>query len=181
MRITVSGMPGAGKTGVSQYLSKRLHLKYYSASAFMKMLAERNNMSLRNLSKMADGVTLDKRADKIHNNLHKEDNFVVDSRLGSYFFPDDINIYLTARPEVAIKRLSKREQVIEKDPEVIKKTVTEIMRREIEAREGFKKNYRIDIYDKKNYEIYIDTSDMTKAEANKGILKRVLALQALYK
>ncbi len=177
MRITISGMPGAGKTGASQYLAKRLNLRYYSASVFMRMLAERHNMSLRNLSKMAEGMALDKRADKLHGNLDKEDNFVIDSRLGSYFFPDAINIYLTVRPEVAVRRLIKREQIIEKDHEMIKKTVKGILEREVEARESFKRNYGIDIYDKKNYEIYIDTSDMTKAGVNKRLLKRVLALQ----
>ncbi len=180
MRITVSGMPGAGKTGAAKYLSKKLHLRCYSTTAFMKMLAERNNMHLRHLSKLSEGVTFDRRIDHLHNNLQKEDDFVVDSRLGVYFFPDAINIYLAVKPEIAIKRLVKRELLVEREMETIKRAVREIVKREDEAREAFKKDYGIDIYDKKNYEIYLDTSDMTRARANKVILKRVLALRKAF-
>ncbi len=167
-------MPGSGKTGAAKYLSKKLKVKYYSAGMFMRMIAERHNMSLLHLSKVAEAdPTIDHRIDSVHKKLEGEDNFVLDSRLGFYFFHDAIKVYLSVRPETAAKRLMKRERKLEASIDSMRKTLAAINERERSAYKRFKDIYGIDIYDKKNYEIVIDTSKMTPVQVNIAVLKEV--------
>ena len=99
MIITVGGKAGAGKSTAAKNIAKKFGLKHYSSGDFMRQLAKERNITLLELSKLAekDG-SIDTEIDNRQIELgKKEDNFVIDGRLSAYFIPNSIKIFLDCR------------------------------------------------------------------------------------
>jgi len=142
MIITLSGHPGSGKTTIADFLARRLNLKRYSGGDFMRELARKKGISLLELSKMAEkSFEVDKEIDKMYRKLRKEDNFVIDSRLGFMFLPNSIKIFLSVNPRIGAKRIFKQGRGIEKENTTLTKTLENIGRREKSERLRYKKYY----------------------------------------
>lgn len=177
MIITLSGHPGSGKSTVADFLAAKLRLKRYSGGDFMRDLAIRKGVSLLELSKKAEkSFEVDKEIDKMYRKLQKEDNFVIDSRLGFMFLPNSIKIFLSVNPKTGAKRIFRQRRGIESENTTLAKTFENIRRREKSERLRYKKYYGINIDDLSNYDIIIDTSKMNAEEANNYVLTAVKKL-----
>ena len=174
MIITISGYPGSGKTTVADFLARRLNLKRYSGGDFMRELARKKGISLLELSKKAEKSSeVDREIDKMYKKLQREDNFVIDSRLGFMFLPNSIKIFLSVNPKIGAKRIFKQGRGIEKENTTLAKTLENIKRREKSERLRYKKYYGISIDDLSNYDIIIDTSTMNEEEENNSVLRAI--------
>ncbi len=109
MIITISGMIGSGKSTVADELARIFKYKRYSSGDFMRQLAQKKNMSLIELSRIAEkDPEIDREIDKRQIELgQKEDNFVIDGRLAWHFIPKSVKIYLDVSNEEAAKRIYK--------------------------------------------------------------------------
>ena len=105
MIITISGKPGSGKSTIAKELAKKLKLKHFSIGDFMREMAKDKNISLLELSELSEeDKSIDKELDNKQIQLGKrEDNFIIDSRLGFHFIPNSVKIFL----EVEIKESAK--------------------------------------------------------------------------
>ena len=171
MRITLSGTPGSGKTSVAKSLSRRLKLKHYSIGDLMRKIAKEKNMTLIQLIRLANkSDEVDKELDKAQIDLKKEDNFVIDSRIGFYFIPNSVKIFLDADFDIRIKRIfgSKRVEETYSDLSQAKK---EIKERFDSEQERYRKIYDLDYLDKKNYNYILDTSNLNVEESTDKIIK----------
>jgi len=171
MRITLSGTPGSGKTSVAKSLSRRLKLKHYSIGDLMRKIAKEKNMTLIQLTRLANkSDEIDKELDKAQIDLKKEDNFVIDSRIGFYFIPNSVKIFLDADFDIRIKRIfgGKRVEETYSDLSQAKK---EIKERFDSEQERYRKLYDLDYLDKKNYDYILDTSKLKVEEATDKIIK----------
>lgn len=174
MRITVSGIPGSGKSTVAKFLAQHFKLKHYSTGDFMRGLAEKRKISLLELSRKAEkDFSIDKEIDDMTRSLRGKDNFVMDSRLAFHFLPDSIKIFLTASLKKAAGRIFREDRGIEKENLSLDKTLQNIRRRIKSEGLRYSKYYGIRIYDKKNYDIVIDTSDLSIGEMNQTVLARL--------
>ena len=162
MIITLGGKPGTGKSVVAKLLAKKLKFKHYSNGDFMRQLAEEKGISLLELSKIAEtDKAIDKELDKRQIELSKrEDNFVIDSRLGFHFIPKAKKVFLDAKLEIRAKRifLDKRRK---EDNANLKKTIENIKIRESSETKRYKSYYNLDPYNPDNYDKVIDTSQLT--------------------
>lgn len=170
MRITISGVPGSGKTVVSKALAEKLKLEYYSMGIILRELAKKKNLTILEITKLAEkDDTIDKELDNLQKQLNKKDNFVIDSRLGFYFIPDSIKIFLTCDDETAARRIYRDQRDDEKYinySDALKQVKT---RRESEKKR-YLKYYNIDYTDPKYFDLIIDTSDYTTEETVNIIL-----------
>ena len=107
MIITIAGKPGSGKTTIAKMLAERLGYKYYSCGLFMRNLAEKKGTSLNAFIKMAEmDPSIDKEIDEWQTQLgKKENNFILDSRLGFHFIPKSFKIFLDVDLDVSAERL----------------------------------------------------------------------------
>lgn len=138
----------------------------------MRELARKKGVSLLELSKKAERFfEVDREIDKMYKKLRKEDNFVIDSRLGFMFLPGSIKIFLTVKPEIGAKRIFRESRKIEKENITFKKTLANLKIRHKSERLRYKKYYGMDIGDLGGYDIIIDTSNMNKREMNNSVLK----------
>ena len=86
MQITISGLPGSGKSTVAKKLVETIGYDYYSIGSLMREIAEEKGVSLHNLSLMAESdFSIDKELDEKQKKLKNKDDFIVDSRLGFHF------------------------------------------------------------------------------------------------
>jgi cytidylate kinase len=166
MIITISGHPGSGKSTVAKLLAKKLGLKHYSAGDFMRAMAIERGISLEELTKIAlKDRSIDDEIDKRTVELaEKEDNFVIDSRLGWKFIPGAVKILLTINPDVAAKRIFEMRRPEEKENVTLEKTKENTKNRLKAEIERYRKIYNVDYTDPKNHDFSVDTSVLTPDE-----------------
>lgn len=166
MIITISGHPGSGKSTIAKMLAKKLGMKHYSAGDFMRAMAIERGITLDELTKIAlKDRSIDDEIDRRTVELaEKEDNFVIDSRLGWKFIPDAVKILLTITPEVAAKRIFGMKRPEEKENVTLEKTKENTENRLKAEIERYHKLYNVDYTDKKNHDFAVDTSSLTPDE-----------------
>ncbi len=175
MIITISGKAGSGKSTIAKAIAKKLNLKHYSSGDFMRQMAKQQGVSLAELSKQAesDGGMTDLEIDERQKELgKKEDDFVIDGRLSSFFIPHaDFKIFLDVDLNVGAKRIvkDKRETESAKD---VEEMILKIKKREESEINRYQSYYGFDCYDKKNYDIIIDTTKLSPDQ----IVDKILSL-----
>ncbi len=159
MIISLSGKPGAGKSVVAKLLAQKLNFKHYSSGDFTRKIAEKKGITILKLAKLEEtNKAIDKQVDEQQIELgKKEDNFVIDSRLGFHFIPHSKKIFLDANFEIRAKRILKDKKRKEDNPD-IKKAKKNIKERENSEIKRYKTYYNIDLYNPSNYDLIIDTT-----------------------
>ena len=174
MIITISGKAGSGKSTVAKQLAKKLKLKHYSIGDLMRQIAKEKNISLNKLSKLAEkDKSIDTELDKKNIELREEDNFVIDGRLTAYFIHyAELKVFLDCNDNIRAERIQKDERKEEKSKN-IKGLIKKIKQREQSERKRYKKLYNVDYCDKKLYNLFIDTTNLSINEVVEEIMVAV--------
>lgn len=174
MIITLSGKAGSGKSSVAKQLAKKLNLKHYSIGNIMRQIAKERNISLNELSKLAEkDKSIDTALDKKNIELREEDNFVIDGRLTAYFIHyADLKVFLNCNDKVRAERILKDERKEEKSKNIME-LIKKIKQREQSERKRYKKLYNIDYYGKKLYDLMIDTTNLSISQVIEKIIKSI--------
>ena len=171
MIITISGDPGSGKSSVSRRLARRLGFKHYSIGDLMRRLAKKKGITLLELSRKAEkSKSMDEELDRIQIGLGREDDFVIDSRLGFYFIPRSRKIFLEVKEEVAAGRIFNHLRPEEKENTSLEKTLENIRKRKESEGLRYEKYYGLDCYDKEQYDLVLDTTNLTIEQTVEGIM-----------
>jgi len=172
MIITISGDLGSGKSVVADAAAKKYNLKRYSAGDFVREMAKEKGVSLLELNKMAEkDPAIDKEIDERTKKLaEKEDNFVIDSRIGFHFIPNAVKIHMTVDPTEAARRVIYRKQTGEEDETELEKAKQHVIERKKSEQERYKKYYGIDVEDMSQYDVVFDTTHTKHQEGIDAIL-----------
>ena len=174
MIITISGKAGSGKSTVAKEVAKKLNLKHYSIGDLMRQIAKEKNMSLIELSRLAEkDSSIDTELDKKNIELREEDNFIIDGRLTAFFIPyAELKVFLDCKDKVRAERIlnDKREEEKSRNISALIKTIRQ---REQSERKRYKNLYNVDCYDKKLYDLIIDTTNLSVNEVVEKIIKAV--------
>ncbi|MCK4589643.1 MAG: nucleoside monophosphate kinase [Nanoarchaeota archaeon] len=172
MIITISGTPGSGKSTIAKLLAKKLKLKHHSTGDFMRKMAKDRNITLAELSELAESdLSVDQEIDNWSKKLGEtEDNFIIDTRLGFYFIPKAVKIFLDADIKIRVQRIfkDKRPGETAKTPGEMEKEITQRQKSESKR---YQEYYNVNHYDKTNYDLLIDTSELTPEEITKKTLE----------
>jgi CMP/dCMP kinase len=160
MIITITGSLGSGKSTIAKLLAEKLNYKHYSTGDFMREMATERSMTLLELSKAAENdKSIDKALDDRQVDIGKrENNFVIDARLGWYFIPHAVKIFLDVKDEAAAKRIFDARRPDEKYNTTLEKTLENIKTRRESEKKRYFEYYSVDYYDKKNYDFVLDTT-----------------------
>jgi len=171
MRITISGEIGSGKTTIAKMLAARLGYKYYCVGDFMRSMAKEKGMTLLELSALAEkDRTVDMELDERQKGLNKEDNFVLDSRLGFHFVKNAFRIFIAVDVKEGARRVYNDLRHAERENTTPETTLENIKRRRESERKRYRKYYNIDLFNKDNYDLVIDTTEITPEAAVEKIL-----------
>ncbi|MBW2972557.1 cytidylate kinase family protein [Candidatus Woesearchaeota archaeon] len=177
MIITISGMPGSGKTTVARMLSERLKLKHYYMGGIRRKVAEERGITLNELNALGEkDPESDRLVDDMLVKLGKtEDNFIAEGRTASHFIPHSIKLFIAVdikegarriRDDVKLKGNKRNEEIREN----ISEMVALLDKRIASDKVRYKKYYNIDIFDPEMYDLWIDTTDMTPEQVVDQIL-----------
>jgi len=175
MIITIAGDLGSGKSTVGKLLAKRLNMDFFSTGDLMRSIAEEKNISLLELSALAEKTDeVDKLLDARQTELGSSGkNLILDSRLGWYFIPKAIKIFLTVDPEESARRIFNDNRSSEKENNSLEETMNNIRRRKESERKRYRKYYGIIYDDKTNFDLLIDTTNLSPEEVVDKIVKSI--------
>jgi cytidylate kinase len=164
MIITISGLPGSGKTTVGRLVAKKLGLKFYSIGDLRGRMAMERGLTIDQLNEigMKEEWT-DREADEYQKTLgRKEDGFVIESRLGFHFIPDSIKIFLKVNLRAAAERIFKNQRPDEEKKENVDDILKSMKKRIENDKIRYRKYYGIDNFmDRSHYDHVIDTTNLT--------------------
>ncbi|MBI4980115.1 cytidylate kinase family protein [Candidatus Woesearchaeota archaeon] len=171
MIITISGALGSGKSTVAKLVAQKLNLKHYSTGDFMREIAIKRDLTLLELSKLAEkDPSVDKELDERQIRLgKKEDNFIIDARLGWHFIPHSVKVFLDVTDEEAARRIFAERRADEKYNTTLKKTLENIKRRKESETKRYRQYYGVNYFDLKNYDLVVDTTKLTAVQAAEKI------------
>jgi len=183
MKITVTGMPGAGKSTIAAALSKKLGLKRYYMGQIRRDMAKKLGMTLDEFNKLGEtDPTTDIDVDNYQKELGKnEDNIIIEGRTSFFLIPDSIKLFIDVKIEEGARRIFKDTQDKEKSGKrnegapKDEKEMTNTLKKRIECdRKRYKKYYNVDdVYDKGQFDIIIDTTDLTAEQSAKTVLDKI--------
>lgn len=174
MIITISGKPGSGKSTITNKLAKKLKLKKYSVGDFIRELAKKQNKTLLQFNKENESdIKIDKLVDDWQKKIGKtEDNFIINGRLSYYFIHNSIKVFLDVSEEEGSRRimLDNRKEEIMKD----KKQAIKLWKQRMSSdKKRYKKFYNLNPFKKSQYDLIVDTTNLTRSQVVKKVLEFV--------
>ncbi len=171
--ITISGLPGTGKTTVAKLLEQHLGLRYVYSGEIFRSLAEQHQMSLEEFGKYCESHrNIDEELDRYQLGILREGNVILEGRLSGWLAYQNhipaLKVLLQADIQIRANRIVKREQgdVEERKKEILKREKSEATR--------YKKYYGIDVSDTSIYDVFIDAGDKTPEQIMQIILRHVV-------
>ena len=181
MIITISGMPGSGKTTTARLLSEKLGYKYYSMGDLRGKMAMEQGLTIDELNEKAKKDSSSHTAvDEYQKKLGEtEDNFIIDGWLSWHFIPKSFKVFMTVDTHEAARRIyesKKKEDNRGDEPEYKSADEAEkTIRHRVEVtKKQFQELYGVDFTDQANYDAVIDTTG--QASGNETVEKILKAI-----
>lgn len=171
-KITITGDIGSGKSAIAKLLSEKLNYKIYSTGLLQRKIAEQLGMSTLELNKYADlHPEIDQQMDNFSKSIRdRQESCIVDSRMAWFIIPEAFKLYLQVDTDVAAKRILSD---IERKSEVyvnLEETRKNIVSRRASEVERYSKRYGVDLSDRNNYDLTLNTSSDSPEEIVKKII-----------
>ena len=175
MIISVAGKPGSGKSTVARRLAARLGIDHVSAGDFMREMAADRGLSVHEFGAIAEGDSAIDRAidDRSRVLGEQRDGFIIDARLAWYFIPRSIKVFLDVSIAVAADRIYGDRRGSEVENVDVEATRENIRTRMASESRRYDDYYGIDYLDLENYDIVVDTSDLTVDEVVDAVLGEI--------
>jgi CMP/dCMP kinase len=175
IRITISGEAGSGKSTVADIIANKLQIKRHSTGDYMRTMAAARGVTIIELNKIAEtDPSIDKELDEWQMKLDKKTNeaFVIDSRLGFHFIPSALSVFLKADFDKRAERIFNTRRLTEENM-TLEQTKENIKRRQELDRNRYIEKYDADYLDHTNFDLLIDTTEMTPEQVADAIIRFV--------
>lgn len=152
--VAISGTPGSGKTTYAKFIANRYSLRYVSAGALFREIAQREGLDLVEFHRVAEVKDhIDVLIDEISLREALRGGVVVEGHLAVWVLRNiaHVKILFDAPIEVRAKRVAVR------DSKSYSETLDELIKRELSNRERARKYYGIDIRDYRVADLVVNT------------------------
>lgn len=170
MIISISGFQGSGKSTIAKMISKKLNWPRYYMGKLRRDTAKKMGMTLSEYNKLGEeDPSTDLKVDEYQKKLgEKKDNFIIEGRTSWYFIPHSLKVYLDVDKKIGAQRIFEHLKTDKKNTRnegknlnTMKDVIKSVNERYKSDKKRYKKYFNINVYDKKNYDFYLDTSNLT--------------------
>jgi cytidylate kinase len=179
MIITLTGLPGAGKSTIAKLLSEKLGWTWYSIGDLRGKLAQERGMTIDEFNTLGETQAFtDRDVDQYQTTLGREQNhLVIDGRLSWHFIPNSLKVFLDVDENEAAKRIFEAaKNGLRKDekPYASQKEVKQrVHDRLVSDQKRYQQYYQLDYLDRSNYDLTINTSSLTPTQIVEKILDKL--------
>ena len=169
-KITISGKICTGKSTLLRSLQEELNWPVFMTGQLFREYVKKNRLNLENVEEQNDDLT--KKIDfKVRDMLKLRDNLIVDGWMSGIMannFPNILKILLICDDNIRYQRFADREKISLNEAKI------RVDERQNNWLNKLKKIYnRDDFMDPKNYDLIIDTSNLSSNEAAKIIINKI--------
>ncbi|TAK05240.1 AAA family ATPase [Patescibacteria group bacterium] len=173
MIITLSGLPGSGKSTVAKMLAQKLGYRFFSMGDLRGKAALERGLTIDEFNALPENTDII--VDDYQKKLGEtEDDLVIDGRISWHFIPKSFKVFLDVDPDVGADRIFAGKRGANRGDEPEYRDAAHV-RETLAARvasdtERYKKHYGIDFGDRSVYDLVIDTSSQIPEETADAIL-----------
>lgn len=169
MIITISGLPGSGKSVLTKGLAEKLAWTSFSMGNLRRRKAQELGMTLAEYNKLGEtDPETDLAVDRYQEELgKKEDKFIIEGRTSWHFIPQALKIFLKVSPAIGAERiwyhLEQHDNERNEDHHLdsIEAVALSNEARLASDRLRYQKYFNIDVYDESHYDLVVDTTKLT--------------------
>jgi len=178
MIITITGLPGSGKTTIAKMISEFYKIPWYSMGDLRGKMAMERGLTLAEFNKLGEQeIFTDKDVDDYQTKLGQSgESFVIDGRLSWHFIPNSYKIFLDVDPTVAAERVmnqTRADRQDEKPYASIEEAKTTMAERIASDQRRYEKYYNLNILDLTPYDLVIDTTNKTPEKIMEEIKQKI--------
>lgn len=171
--ISIAGDLASGKGTVSEILIKELNYGIYRNGEYARKLARDMGLDITSFnSYLAEHPEIDLQIEKSASEYAQDhDNFIIDARLGWYAVPESFKVYLRVDIDVAAQRAfndAKRKST--ENFATVEEQKADMQKRYKLENERYWKLYQVRKDDMSNYDLVIDTTNLTPDEIANTII-----------
>lgn len=174
MLITISGLPGSGKTTVARLVARDLALEHVYAGNVFRRQAETHGLTLEEYVRRAEtDSSIDRELDRQMEERAARGRAVLEGRLAAFMAEragvPALRVFLEASEAVRAGRITGREGGAAAE------RLREIQAREASDRRRYRDLYGVDYHDRTRYDLIVETDRRTPEEVARAIVERARA------
>ena len=175
MKIAISGDLGSGISSVSKCLSEKLNFQYLSVGDIFRDFANKKGLTILELNEKAKtDKTIDEGIDlSLRRMANLSENMVIDARLAWYFVKNAFKVYISVDEVVAAKRIMNSNRGNVEKYSSLNIAIDDIRKRSENEIARYMYIYDIKINDMKNYDLVIDSSNLSILEITDKIIDTI--------
>jgi len=183
MIISISGLPGSGKSTVAKMLAEKLSFERIYMGGILRKIADQKGITILELMKQAEtDSSIDEEADKMVTDFGRtKDNFIIESRTAFHFIPESLKIFVKVDLKEGAGRIFQDLQKEERNEEEKASSVDSLYKKLKERTDidngRYQKYYGIDFLDESNYDLVVDSTDLSPEEVVNKIMVEVEKLK----
>ena len=163
MLITISGLPGSGKTTVAQLVARTLDLEHVYAGDIFRKQAEAQGLTLEEYQRRAEtDHSIDRALDDQMRSRAKRGNAVLEGRLAAFMAEaagvKALRVFLDASEAVRAERIAGREGGGKGE------RLREIQAREASDARRYREIYGVDYHDPTHYDLVLHSDGRSPAD-----------------
>jgi predicted cytidylate kinase len=169
--ITISGLPGSGKTTVARLVAKALGLEHVYAGDIFRRQAEAHGMTLQEYVRRAEtDHSIDRALDEQMRRRAAQGNAVLEGRLAAFMAEEAgvsaLRVFLDADEGVRAERIAGREG----GDAAARQRETQV--REASDARRYQEIYGVDYHDRAKYDLVLVTDGRTPEDLAEEIVER---------
>lgn len=175
--ISLGGELASGKGTVSKILMKELNFGIYKNGDYFRKLAKDMGMDVTTFNVyVKEHPEIDRQIEYSATEYAKNhDNFIIDARLGWYAVPESFKVYLKVDIDVAAKRaFLDKDRKSSENLTTIEEQKEDMKRRYKLENERYFELYGVKKEDESNYDLIIDTTNLTPEQVANEIKENYL-------